>query len=80
MAGNMDSEIVLKFIGYFSDYLSALSRTLLRFFGQPLLKQLYTDLVLFSALAHVDTSTLSKSSRDQKIQPTFPHVDLGLGQ
>ena len=27
----MDSELLLKFIGYFPDYLSALSRTLLRF-------------------------------------------------
>ena len=42
MAGNMDSELLLKFIRYFPDYLSALSRTLLRFFGQPLSKQLYT--------------------------------------
>ena len=31
----------LKFIEYFPDYLSALSRRLLRFFGQPLSKQLY---------------------------------------
>ena len=33
----MDSELWLKFIGYFSDYLSALSRTLLRFalLGNP---------------------------------------------
>ena len=44
----MDSELLLKFIGHFRDYLSALSRTLLRFFffffffGQPLSKQLYT--------------------------------------
>ena len=38
----MDSELLLKFIGFFQDYLSALSRTLLRFlFGQPLSKQLY---------------------------------------
>ena len=36
----MDSELLLKFIGYFLDYLSALSRTLLRCFGQPLSKQL----------------------------------------
>ena len=39
----MDSELLtclLKFIEYFPDYLSALSRTLLRFFGQPLSKQL----------------------------------------
>ena len=33
----MDSELLKKLIGYFPDYLSALSRTLLRFFGQPLL-------------------------------------------
>ena len=38
----MDSELLLKFIGYFPDYLLALSRTLLRFFGQPLSKQLYS--------------------------------------
>ena len=38
----MDPELLLRFIGYFPDYLSALSRTLLRFFGQPLSKQLYT--------------------------------------
>ena len=40
----MDSELLtclLKFIEYFPDYLSALSRTLSRFFGQPLSKQLY---------------------------------------
>ena len=29
----MDFELLLKFIGYFPDYLSALSRTLLRSFG-----------------------------------------------
>ena len=43
----MDSEFLtglLKFIEYFPDYLSALSRTLLCFFGQPLSKQLYTRL------------------------------------
>ena len=28
----MDSALLLKFIGYFPDYLSALSHTLLRFF------------------------------------------------
>ena len=39
----MDSELLLKFIGYFPDYLLALSRTLLRFFGQPLSKQLYIN-------------------------------------
>ena len=36
MAGKMDFE--LQFIGFFPDYLSALSHTLLRFFGQPLSK------------------------------------------
>ena len=30
--GIMDSELLLKFIGYFPDYLSALSRTLSRLF------------------------------------------------
>ena len=37
----MDPEHLLKFIGYFSDYRSALSRMPLLFFGQPLSKQLY---------------------------------------
>ena len=37
----MDSELLLKFIEYFPDYLSALLRTLLRVFGQPLSRQLY---------------------------------------
>ena len=40
----MDSELLtclLKFIEYFPDYLSVLSRTLLRFFGQPVSKQLF---------------------------------------
>ena len=41
----MDSELLLKFIEYFPDYLSALSRTFLHFFGQPLSKQLYTQVV-----------------------------------
>ena len=36
------SELSLKFIGYFPDYLFTLSGTLLGFFGQPLSKQLYT--------------------------------------
>ena len=41
----MDSGLLLKFIGYFPDYLSALSRTLLHFFGQPSSKQMYTSWV-----------------------------------
>ena len=43
----MDSELLtclLKFTECFPDYFSALSRTLLRCFGQPLSKQLYTRL------------------------------------
>ena len=40
MTENMDSELLLKFIWYFPDYLLALSCTLLRFFGQPLSKHL----------------------------------------
>ena len=47
----MDSALLLKFIGYFPDYLSALSRTLLRFFGQPLSKQLYTHTKTFMPLS-----------------------------
>ena len=42
----MDSELLLKFIRYFPDYLSALSRTLFFFFGQPLSKQLYTKVAV----------------------------------
>ena len=37
----MDSGLLLKFIEYFPDYLSALSRTLLRFSWTTLSKQLY---------------------------------------
>ena len=44
----MDSEFLTCLfkiiIGYFPDYLSTLSRTPLRFFGQPLSKQLYISL------------------------------------
>ena len=47
----MDSELLLKFIEYFPDCLSALSRTLLHSFGQPLSKQLYmTHAVVVSSL------------------------------
>ena len=44
----MDSELLtglLKFIGYFPDYLLALSHTLVCFFGQPWSKLLYTSRV-----------------------------------
>ena len=41
LAGNIDSEILLKSLGYFPDYLSALLRALLRFFWTNLSKQLY---------------------------------------
>ena len=34
----MDSEVLSKFMGYFPDYLSALSRTLLSFFGTTFVK------------------------------------------
>ena len=56
----MDSELLLKFIGYFLDYLSALSRTRLRFFRQPLSKQLYTLQPYLSLLVNngVDISNL----------------------
>ena len=37
--------MLLKFIGYFPDYLSVLPRTFLRFFGQPLSKQLPTKVI-----------------------------------
>ena len=40
----MDSERLLKFIGFLPDYHSAFSRTLYNFFGQPLSKQLYVRL------------------------------------
>ena len=39
MAGNMDSELFLKFIGHFPDYLIRFYA----FFGQPLSKQLYSE-------------------------------------
>ena len=39
----MDSKLLSQFIEYFPDYLSVLSRTLLRFFGRPLSKQLYNN-------------------------------------
>ena len=42
MAGDMDSELLLKFIVYFLGYPLALLRMLSRFFGQSLSKQLYT--------------------------------------
>ena len=49
----MDSELSLKFIGYFPDYLSALSLTLLRFFGQLLSKQLYCKKIVDGCIVHV---------------------------
>ena len=45
--GIMDSELLFKFIGYFPDYLSALSRTLLRFFWTTFVK---TTVYLFSRI------------------------------
>ena len=41
----MDSELLLKFTEYFPDYRSALSRTLLQFFGQSLSKKLYVKVL-----------------------------------
>ena len=38
----MDSKLLLKFIGYFPDYLSHCRVRFYAFFGQPLSKQLYT--------------------------------------
>ena len=61
MAGNMDSELLLTFIWYFLDYLSALSRTLLRFFGQPLSKQLYINAKSLLSPSHFLTSNISLS-------------------
>ena len=59
----MDSELVLKFIGYFPDYLSALSRTLLRFFfGQPLSKQLYTERNILSTRTRMKVSLSLRKS------------------
>ena len=55
----MDSELLLKFIGYFPDYLLALSCTLLQFFGQPLLKQLCTALPI--SLEELDQTRLLTS-------------------
>ena len=59
----MDSELLtclLKFIEYFPDYLSALSRTLLHFFGQPLSKQLYNcyDHSLIHSFKHINVTRI----------------------
>ena len=43
MAGNMDSVLLLKFIGYFPDYVS-FGIVAYAFFGQAWSKQLYTKL------------------------------------
>ena len=58
--------LLLKFIGYFPDHLSALSRTLLCFFGQPLSKQLYTDYSGIQANVHY---ARLQSSQGKNTQP-----------
>ena len=74
--GIIDSELLLKFIGYFPDYLSALLRTLLRFFGQPLSKQLYTatptktsleNIALFHLCYFTIISTRSTAYRNSEL-------------
>ena len=71
----MDSELLtclLKFIDYFPDYLSALSRTLLRFFGQPLSKQLYAkrkhSAVLPCTFCYPVQGTLTFKSVDEMLK------------
>ena len=72
MAGNIDSEPSLKFIGYFPDYLSAFSRTLLRCFGQPLSKQLYTENLVnknktkHQTIEHINKGTKKISKHKKK--------------
>ena len=47
MAGNMDSELLLKFIGYFPDYVLALSQTLLCCIqGEKTLEQFFAIMFL----------------------------------
>ena len=47
----MDSELLLKFSGYFPDYLSALSRTLLHFFWKTFVETAEYA-ILVSVLIH----------------------------
>ena len=56
--GIMDSELLLKFFGYLPDYISALSHTLLRIFGQPLSKQLYTQVKKFAFHSFIRSSNV----------------------
>ena len=62
----MDSELLVKFIGYFPDYLSALSGAFLRFFGQPLSKQLYIASVSSERKASFQFFVRAKIGRAQK--------------
>ena len=49
----MDSERLLKFIGYFPDYLSALSRRLLRFFWTT-----FVETVVYLLTREISCSTI----------------------
>ena len=60
MAGNMDSGLLLRFIIIYY-YLSTLSRMLLRFFGLPLSKQLYTT----TPTATLNLSTYTQGQKRQ---------------
>ena len=54
----MDSELLLKFIEYFSDYLSALSRTLLRFFLTT-----FIETAVYRQILTIEESYVSATSR-----------------
>ena len=66
----MDFELLLKFIGYFLDCLSALSHMFLHFFGQPLSKQLYLHDCKSAYLVETDTTP------GKKILQMYNHTDL----
>ena len=71
----MDSELLLKFIGYFPDYLSALWRTLYSFFGQPLSKQLYMKWLDVQYHAKV-ASPLDLKLHDSILEPPVSSASL----
>ena len=58
------------FIDYFPDYLSALSRTLLCLFGQPLSKQLYTKEGIFKVKDGIKKKEHKIETRNYKMQKT----------
>ena len=61
----MDSELLLKFIGYFLDYLSTLSRTLLRFLWTTFVETARPQIDLYS-LSKNDSCMIQLSFRVPK--------------